>query len=53
VNTALSSPSLFALVPDIVSTLLSFEYFGPKYTMDAPRSNMDNQNSPEYLDNIK
>ncbi|KAL7410256.1 hypothetical protein BDY24DRAFT_400630 [Mrakia frigida] len=30
-----------------------FEYFGPRFKLESMRSNMDNQNSPEYLENIK
>jgi histone deacetylase 1/2 len=29
-----------------------FEYYGPEYKLDVPNNNMDNQNTPEYLQNI-
>lgn len=31
----------------------SFEYFGPRFKLESLRSNMDNQNSPAYLENLK
>ncbi|RYP56945.1 hypothetical protein DL770_010795 [Monosporascus sp. CRB-9-2] len=30
-----------------------YEYYGPDYTLDVRSSNMENANSPEYLDKIK
>ncbi|KAJ3360477.1 histone deacetylase [Allomyces javanicus] len=30
-----------------------YEYFGPEYTLDVPASNMDNFNTPQYLNNVK
>lgn len=30
-----------------------YEYFGPTYRLDVPQSNMDDLNTPEYLDKIK
>lgn len=29
------------------------EYFGPEYRIHMPVSNMENQNSKEYLESIK
>ena len=30
-----------------------YEYFGPDYELDVKSSNMDDMNSPEYLDRVK
>ena len=30
-----------------------YDYFGPEYKLDVPLSNIDNFNTPEYLDKIK
>ncbi|ORZ41039.1 histone deacetylase 1/2 [Catenaria anguillulae PL171] len=30
-----------------------YDYFGPEYKLDVPSSNIDNFNTPEYLDKIK
>ena len=30
-----------------------FEYFGPDYKLHLPVSNMENMNSPKYLEDIK
>ena len=30
-----------------------YEYFGPDYELDVKASNMDDMNSPEYLDRVK
>lgn len=30
-----------------------YEYFGPEYTLDVPCSNMENLNTPEYLERVK
>lgn len=30
-----------------------YEYFGPTYRLDVPQSNMEDLNTPEYLDKIK
>lgn len=29
------------------------EYFGPRFKLEVPCSNMDDQNSREYIENIK
>ncbi|PWA01042.1 hypothetical protein BB558_002853 [Smittium angustum] len=29
-----------------------YEFYGPEYVLDVPKSNMDNQNSPQYLEFI-
>jgi len=30
-----------------------FEYYGPDYRLHMPVSNMENLNTPEYLDRVK
>ena len=30
-----------------------YEYFGPDYELDVKASNMDDMNSPEYLERVK
>ena len=30
-----------------------YEYFGPDYELDVKASNMDDLNSPEYLERVK
>lgn len=30
-----------------------YEYFGPDYRLDVKASNMENMNTPEYLEKIK
>lgn len=30
-----------------------FEYYGPDYRLHMPVSNMENLNTPEYLDSVK
>jgi hypothetical protein len=30
-----------------------FEYFGPDYKLHLPVSNMENRNTPKYLDDIR
>ena len=30
-----------------------YEYFGPDYELDVKSSNMDDMNSPEYLERVK
>lgn len=38
---------------DALQILTSSQYYGPDYELDVRASNMDNANSPEYLEKIK
>jgi histone deacetylase 1/2 len=40
-------------IPDALPFNDYFEYYGPEYRMHLPVSNMENQNSPKYLENIR
>ena len=40
-------------IPDTLPFNDYFEYYGPEYRMHLPVSNMENQNSPKYLENIR
>ena len=43
----------FAHTPTEIPMNEYYEYFGPDYELDVKSSNMDDMNSPEYLDRVK
>lgn len=48
-----TSVLLDTAIPDTLPFNDYFEYYGPEYRMHLPVSNMENQNSPKYLENIR
>jgi histone deacetylase 1/2 len=34
-------------------TIISMEYYGPRYKLEVLANNQDNHNPPEYLESIK
>ena len=49
---ALFDLTSFVSIPEIPMNEY-YEYFGPDYELDVKASNMDDMNSPEYLDRVK
>jgi len=45
--------ALGEILPEALPFNDYFQYYGPEYKLDVPCNNMENCNSPEYLEKIK